>query len=56
MRLEHDIVDMDKIIAYWIKDYQLKEGESLHNHEFYYDPHKGKVVFRLFVNETGGNE
>ena len=56
MRLEHQEIKIEDVISYFVKGFAFKEGETLHNHDFLYDPNKGKVMLKLYVNETGENE
>jgi len=56
MKVILEVININDIIEHWVKDYEFKEGESLVRREFYFDPTKGKVVFRLLINETEVNQ
>lgn len=51
MKIKYQVVDIEDIIKYWIKDYEFKDGEELFHNKYYYDPRKGKVVLELCVKE-----
>jgi len=56
MKVVHEILDIKDIIKHWVKDYEFKDGESLSQYDFYFDPMKGTVIFRLFINEVEDNQ
>ena len=52
MRIAYHKVDIRAIMDCWATEYRLKDGESLSDYKFFYDPSKGKVIFELFIKEA----
>ena len=51
MKLKYQVVDIEDIISFWVKEYKFKKGEKLFQNKYYYDPSKGKVILELSISE-----
>jgi hypothetical protein len=51
--LEHiyQEANLDTVIHYFAKDFQLQPGTELLEVEYYVDPFKKKVIYKLFVKK-----
>lgn len=43
-------IDIKEVMDYFIKGFRVKEGEVI-SHEWFHDPRKGKVIFKLVVED-----
>jgi hypothetical protein len=43
---EHSITT---ILEYFVKGFTIPDGQELASYDWFYDPHQGKVVFRLWL-------
>lgn len=66
-RIEHDEVSLKTILDNWARDYKpTKAEEHVFNYEWFLDPVKGKVIYKLYISDnpdlklpsigTGGEE
>lgn len=52
IRTEYQERKLDEVMRYFAKDFQCKiPGEKIHHVEYFVDPVKQVVVFKLFVKE-----
>jgi hypothetical protein len=40
------------VIANFVKGFELPQGKFIQSYDWFYDSHKGVVVFQLFVGES----
>lgn len=50
LRNEYQEVDLQAVLNYFAKDFQLPEGQVLWSHEAFIDPVKKKVIFKLIID------
>ena len=43
---------IDDVMDYFTKAFEVPEDQEILRHEWFYDPHKGVVVFKLVVTEA----
>ena len=55
LRAIYHEVPLDQVTKFFAERFEFPEGQSLFSHTAYVDPVKGKVLFRLNVNEEPGN-
>jgi len=48
MKIKYHEVDIETVFLHWIDGYQNRS--NIENWEWFYDPTKKKVIFKLFVN------
>jgi len=51
MEIIYDILDIKSIITHWVKDYKVKNKKKIYNYDFYFDPIKEKVIFKLYIDK-----
>lgn len=51
MKIQYQEHDVESVMSYFAAGFEMKEGQKLFNHEWFYDSKKGKVVFRLTIQE-----
>lgn len=51
MKMVYQEVDIQTVIAFWVKNYQPKESDEIKSFEWFFDPQKGAVIFKLFVDD-----
>lgn len=49
-------VPVADVAAFFVAGYQMKDGETLVGHSFFYDPTKGVFVFKLITEVEGVEE
>ena len=53
MKIVYQDCEINDVMRFWMDSYNLKDGEVLPEYsEWFYDPGRGKVIFKLMVNET----
>ena len=55
LRTIYQEVPLDQVTKFFAERFILPDGKSLFSHTAYVDPVKGKVLFRLNVNEEPGD-
>ena len=55
MSIKWQAENLETVIRYFIDSYKPKHGEKIVNAEWFIDTAKGKVVFRLYVDEPPDN-
>lgn len=57
MRIEYKEVDFQTVLNHFANGFKpRKDGESIFNHEAFFDPVKSKVIFRLSIREKEDRE
>lgn len=51
MKLDYHEISLQDVINYFVDGFVFDEGYTLHSHEAFIDQAKGKVIFRLSLNE-----
>lgn len=51
MRIEYQELKIGQIFSHFIKDFEMKPGEEIYDHESTYDPHTGKVIIKLYISK-----
>lgn len=51
MRIEWQEADLKTVVQWYVDAFRFKRGESLFRHDWFVDPAKGKVIFRLFISD-----
>jgi hypothetical protein len=49
LRIQHQEHDIENVIEFFVKGFKTKAGERITNWDWLYDPHKGRVAFKLYV-------
>lgn len=49
MRIEYIEHRIQMVFEHWAKSYKIAKGEELYNWEATYDPHTGKVIFKVYI-------
>jgi len=52
MKILWQIHPMVEIVDYFVKDFQCEEEEAIARTDWFYDPQKQQMVFRLFITEA----
>lgn len=55
MKIQHQEHDIESVMDYFAAGFEIKEGQKLFRHEWFYDSRKGRVIFRLTIEEKGDN-
>ena len=42
-------VSIHDVMQHYVRGFEFGDGSKLHSHEFYYDPTKGRVVFKMLT-------
>lgn len=53
MEIKYQEHDINGVFQFFVNAYELKPGQTLANWTANYDPHTGKVIFKLYIE---GNE
>lgn len=56
MAIDYLETDIDRVFAFYVKGYKMPPAKRLHRWEHVYDPHTGKVIFKLYVENIEGPE
>lgn len=51
MKIQYQEHSIESVMDYFAAGFEMKEGQKLSRHEWFYDPTKGKVIFRLTIQE-----
>lgn len=49
MEIKYQVHTVPDIMKFFVDGFKLPDGQKIWNYEWFYDPHKGKVVFRLEI-------
>lgn len=54
MKIGYQEIDLENVVRYFVKGFEAKKKsrEKLVDYEFFFDPLKGKIVFKLFIDEN----
>lgn len=52
MKIVYQQSHIDRVLQYYVDGLKLPKGEKLYDYEAVYDPHSGKVVFILTIEEA----
>lgn len=53
-QIEYDEVPIEAVMKFWLDNYKPKKGQRIISKEWFYDPTKGKVIFRLYISKQEG--
>lgn len=51
MKIQYQEHSIESVMDYFANGFEMKEGQKLYRHEWFYDSSKGKVIFRLSIQE-----
>lgn len=51
MKVEWADHDLDTVIDFWVKHYEIPQGQMIARHEYFVDPVKKRVVLRLIIDD-----
>lgn len=51
MECVYQVHTMDEVVHHFAKGFKLPENQEIANYQYWFDPSKGVVIFRLFTKE-----
>lgn len=54
--IKYQEIDLDDVMNFFIKSFEIPEGHILSDHAWFLDVAKQKVVFKLYITEDGGED
>lgn len=52
LNIHYEIADLDTVADYFVRGFS-KAGGAIEQHEYFVDPAKGKMIFKLYVTDHG---
>ncbi len=51
MEIKYQEFEAATVVNYFAKDFEPKDGKTISDYDWFYDPKRGKFIFKLYLQE-----